>query len=75
MANVFVPLNRFQSVIAQLTGEQDEIYVTPIGVSSIVLSAQITNNSYVTQPVTILVDSRAELPVPSFEGKIGRAHV
>ena len=68
MANVFVPLNRFQSVVANLTGEQDEIYITPTGVSSIVLSAQITNNSYVTQPVTILVTSNRELPVPNFEG-------
>jgi hypothetical protein len=68
MANVFVPLNRFQSVVTNLTGEEDEIYVTPTGVSSIVLSAQITNNSYVTQPVTILVTSNRELPVPSFEG-------
>jgi hypothetical protein len=68
MAEVFVPLNRFQSVVANLTGEEDEIYITPAGVSSIVLSAQITNNSVVTQPVTILVTSNRELPVPSFEG-------
>lgn len=68
MANVFVPLNRFQSVVTNLTGEQDEIYITPTGVSSIVLSAQITNNSYVTQPVTIFVTSNRELPVPNFEG-------
>jgi hypothetical protein len=68
MAEVFVPLNRFQSVVINLTGEEDEIYVTPGGVSSIVLSAQITNNSLVTQPVTIFVTSNRELPVPSFEG-------
>jgi hypothetical protein len=68
MANVFVPLNRFQSVVTNLTGEKDQIYVTPTGVSSIVLSAQITNNSYVTQPVTIFVTSNRELPVPNFEG-------
>ena len=68
MAEVFVPLNRFQSVVTNLTGEEDEIYQTPLGVSSIVLSAQITNNSLVTQPVTILVTSNRELPVPSFEG-------
>lgn len=68
MAEVFVPLNRFQSVVTNLTGEQDEIYTTPVGVSSIVLSAQITNNSLVTQPVTILVTSNRELPIPSFEG-------
>jgi hypothetical protein len=68
MAEVFVPLNRFQSVVTNLTGEEDEIYVTPVGVSSIVLSAQITNNSFVTQPVTIFVTSNRELPIPSFEG-------
>lgn len=67
MAEVFVPLNRFQSVVTSLTGEEDEIYVTPTGVSSIVLSAQITNNSFVTQPVTIFVTSNKELPVPNFE--------
>lgn len=67
MAEVFVPLNRFQSVVTNLTGEEDEIYATPAGVSSIVLSAQITNNSYVTQPVTILVTSNRELPTPNFE--------
>ena len=68
MAQVFVPLNRFQSVVATLTGEQDEIYVTPAGVSSIVLSCQITNNSYQNQPVTIFVTSNKELPIPNFEG-------
>jgi hypothetical protein len=49
-----------------LTGEQDEIYATPAGVSSIVLSCQITNNSLSTQPVTIFVTSNRELPVPDF---------
>ena len=68
MANVFVPLNRFQSVVATLTGEQDEIYITPNGVSSIVLSCQVTNNSFTNQPVTIFVISNKELPVPNFEG-------
>jgi hypothetical protein len=68
MAEVFVPLNRFQSVVTNLTGEEDEVYVTPIGVSSIVLSCQVTNNSLVTQPVTMLVTSNRELPIPSFEG-------
>lgn len=68
MAQVFVPLNRFQSVVSTLTGEQDEIYVTPAGVSSIVLSCQITNNSFSNQPVTIFVTSNKELPVPNFEG-------
>ena len=68
MAEVFVPLNRFQSVVATLTGEQDEIYATPAGVSSIVLSCQITNNSVLNQPVTIFVTSNKELPVPNFAG-------
>jgi hypothetical protein len=68
MAQVFVPLNRFQSVVASLTGEQDEIYTTPAGVSSIVLSCQITNNSFSNQPVTIFVTSNKELPIPNFEG-------
>ena len=68
MASVVVPLNSFKSVVATLTGESDEIYKTPVGVSTIVLSAQITNNSLTTQPVTILVTSNAELPVPNFEG-------
>ena len=68
MAEVFVPLNRFQSVVTTLTGEQDEIYATPAGVSSIVLSCQITNNSVSNQPVTIFVTSNKELPVPNFGG-------
>ena len=68
MAQVFIPLNRFQSVVATLTGEQDEIYVTPTGVSTIVLSCQVTNNSYQNQPVTIFVTSNRELPVPNFDG-------
>jgi hypothetical protein len=66
MATVFVPLNRFQSVVTGLTGEQDQIYKTPVKVSSIVLSCQITNNSLVTQPVTIFVTSNKEIPVPQF---------
>jgi hypothetical protein len=68
MATVFVPLNRFQSVVATLTGEQDQIYKTPKKVSSIVLSCQITNNSVSNQPVTIFVTSNKELPVPNFAG-------
>jgi hypothetical protein len=68
MAQAFIPLNRFQSVVATLTGEQDEIYTTPNGVSTIVLSCQITNNSVSNQPVTIFVTSNKELPIPNFEG-------
>jgi hypothetical protein len=68
MAEVFVPLNRFQSVIASLTGEEDEIYVTPEGISTIILSAQITNNTEDTQTITILVNSNRNLAVPNFDG-------
>lgn len=67
MAEVFVPLNRFQSVVTTLTGEEDEIYSTPLGVSSIVLSCQVTNNSLVTQPVTMFVTSNREVPIPFFD--------
>jgi hypothetical protein len=68
MATAFVPLNSFKSVVATLTGQEDEIYITPSGVSTIVLSSQITNNGYTTEPVTIFVLSNVELPVPIFGG-------
>jgi hypothetical protein len=68
MAQVFVPLNRFQSLVTTLTGEEDEIYVTPNGVSSIMLSVQVTNNSLQTQPVSIFVTSNREIPQILFEG-------
>ena len=69
MAEVFVPLNAFKSVITTLTGdEQDEVYVTPDGVSTIILSAQITNNSTSTKEVNILLDPNTQLPVPDFTG-------
>ena len=68
MADVFVPLNRFQSVVTELTGEEDNIYNTPSGVSTIVLSAQITNMGTETHPVTIFVISNQQLPVPQYSG-------
>ena len=68
MAEVFVPLNRFQSVISTLTGEEDEVYVVPSGVSTIVLSAQITNRGEQTEKVNILIKSNNELAVPNFTG-------
>jgi hypothetical protein len=69
MAEVFVPLNAFKSVITTLTGdEQDEVYVTPDGISTIILSAQITNNSTTTKEVNILLDPNTLLPVPDFTG-------
>jgi len=69
MAEVFVPLNAFKSVITTLTGdEQDEVYVTPDGISTIILSAQITNNSTSTKEVNILLDPNTQIPVPDFTG-------
>jgi hypothetical protein len=68
MADVFVPLNRFQSVISELTGEEDNVYNTPNGVSTIVLSAQITNTGAKTEPVTIFIISNQQLPLPDFSG-------
>ena len=68
MADVFVPLNRFQSVVSELTGEEDNIYNTPAGVSTIVLSAQLTNTGIQTNPVTIFIISNQQLPEPDFTG-------
>lgn len=64
MAEVFVPLNRFQSVIAQLTGENDNLYNTPAGVSTIMLSMQITNRGDDVEPLTLTITSNREIPVP-----------
>jgi hypothetical protein len=68
MAEVFVPLNRFQSVISNLTGEEDEVYKTPVGVSTIMLSAQITNTGLNIEPLTILINSNRLIPVANFGG-------
>jgi hypothetical protein len=68
MADVFVPLNRFQSVVSELTGEEDNVYNTPAGVSTIVLSAQLTNTGTQTHPVTMFVISNQQLPEPDFSG-------
>lgn len=68
MAEVFVPLNRFRSVIATLSNEADEVYVTPTGISTIILSSQITNNTDETKYVSILVDSNRNLSIPNFSG-------
>jgi hypothetical protein len=68
MAEVFVPLNRFQSVISNLTGEEDEVYKTPVGVSTIMLSAQITNTGVTNHPLTVLINSNRLIPVANFDG-------
>ena len=64
MADVFVPLNAFKSVVTTLTGEEDQIYTTPSGVSTIILSAQVTNNSSEAEEVVIKIASNREIPVP-----------
>jgi len=67
MADVFVPLNAFKSVVTTLTGEEDQIYTTPSGVSTIILSAQVTNNAGQTEEVVIKLASNRELPVPQID--------
>lgn len=71
MADVFVPLNAFKSIVTTLTGEDDTVYTTPTGVSTIVLSAQITNNSNSSvEEVTIKLDSNREIPEPQLQNVI-----
>jgi len=59
-----IPLNAFKSVLTTLTGDDDVVYTAPKGVSTIVLSAQITNTGETNEPVTIKMTSNRELPVP-----------
>jgi hypothetical protein len=70
MADVFVPLNAFKSVVTTLTGEEDQVYTTPSGVSTIILSTQVTNNGNQTEEVTIKLASNREIPVPQVGGII-----
>lgn len=71
MADVFVPLNAFKSIVTTLTGEDDTVYTTPTGVSTIVLSAQITNNSNSSvEEVTIKLDSNRKIPEPQLQNVI-----
>jgi len=62
-----IPLNAFKSILTTLTGDDDVVYQTPAGVSTIVLSAQITNTGATTTPVTISMTSNRELPVPQVD--------
>jgi hypothetical protein len=59
-----IALNSFKSVLTTLTGDDDIVYTTPTGISTILLSAQITNTGNVNTPVTIKMTSNRELPVP-----------
>jgi hypothetical protein len=70
MADVFVPLNSFKSVVTSLTGEEDVVYVTPSGVSTIILSAQVTNAALQSEEITIKLDSNRLIPVPQLDDVI-----
>jgi|TARA_B110000977_G_scaffold41909_1_gene56568 hypothetical protein len=64
MAEELIPLNAFKSVLTTLTGDNDIVYSAPKGVSTILLSCQITNTGTTNEPVTISMTSNRELPVP-----------
>jgi hypothetical protein len=70
MADVFVPLNAFKSVVTTLTGEEDVVYVAPNGVSTIILSAQVTNASLQNEEITIKLDSNRQIPAPQVDDVI-----
>ena len=59
-----IALNSFKSVLTTLTGDDDIVYTTPTGVSTIVLSAQVTNTGTTNTPITMKITSNRELPVP-----------
>lgn len=67
MADELIPLNAFKSVVATLTGEDDQVYKAPAGVSTIVLSAQITNNGTQTEEVVIKLAPNRIVPVPQVD--------
>jgi hypothetical protein len=67
MAEELIPLNAFKSVLTTLTGDNDVVYSAPKGVSTILLSAQITNTGNTNEPVTISMTSNRELPVPQVD--------
>ena len=66
MATTPLPLNKFRLLATNLASGSNLIYSSSLDVSTIVLSCQITNNSLITQPVTIFVTSNKEIPVPQF---------
>ena len=67
MAEELIPLNAFKSVLTTLTGDKDIVYSSPKGVSTILLSAQITNTGTINEPVTISITSNRDLPVPQVD--------
>ena len=62
-----IALNSFKSVLTTLTGDDDIVYTTPTGVSTIVLSAQVTNTGTTNTPITMKITSNRELPVPQVD--------
>ena len=63
-----IALNSFKSVITSLTNDSsDVVYTAPKGVSTILLSAQVTNTGLGYQSVTIKIDSNKKIPVPQVE--------
>ena len=70
MAEELIPLNAFKSVLTTLTCDDDVVYSAPKGVSTILLSAQITNTGEANEPVTISITSNRELPVPQVDSII-----
>ena len=67
MAEELIPLNAFKSVLTTLTGDNDIVYSAPKGVSTILLSAQITNTGELDEPVTISITINRDLPVPQVD--------
>jgi hypothetical protein len=70
MADELIPLNAFKSVVATLTGEEDQVYKAPTGVSTIILSAQITNSGTKTEEVVIKLAPNRIVPIPQVDGII-----
>ena len=62
-----IPLNSFKSVVASLTGEEDVVYLTPTGISTIILSTQITNNGTQTNEVVVKLASNRVVPIPQVD--------
>ena len=62
-----IALNAFKSVLTTLTGDDDVVYTAPTGVSTILLSAQVTNTGTTNTPITMKITSNRELPVPQVD--------
>lgn len=68
MAANFVPLNTFKSVLTTLTGvDEDIVYTTPDGVSTIALSIQVTNRGTEREDILMKIDSNRQIPEPQLD--------